>query len=33
MQISRLGSIDEMIMRFAEVLQGTKNNRIVLSMK
>jgi len=33
MQISRLKSIDDMMMRFAEVLPGTKNNRIVLSMK
>ena len=33
MQISRLKSIDDMMMRFAEVLPGIKNNRIVLSMK
>jgi hypothetical protein len=33
MKISRLKSIDEMMMRFAEVLPGQKNNRIALSMK
>ncbi len=33
MKISRLESIDEMMMRFAEVLPGTKNNLIALSMK
>jgi hypothetical protein len=33
MQISRLKSIDDMMMRFAEVLPGIKNNRIALSMK
>ena len=33
MKISRLESIDDMVMRFAEVLPGIKNNRIVLSMK
>ncbi|MCX5702585.1 MAG: hypothetical protein NTW64_06415 [Candidatus Omnitrophica bacterium] len=33
MKISRLESIDDMMMRFAEVLPGIKNNRIVLSMK
>jgi hypothetical protein len=33
MKISRLKSIDDMMMRFAEVLPGIKNNRIALSMK
>jgi hypothetical protein len=33
MKISRLKSIDEMMMRFAEVLPRIKNNRIALSMK
>jgi len=33
MKISRLESIDEMMMRFAEALPGIKNNRIALSMK
>jgi len=33
MKISRLESIDDMMMRFAEVLPGIKNNRIALSMK
>jgi copper chaperone CopZ len=33
MKISRLKSLDEMMTRFAEVLPGIKNNRIVLSMK
>ena len=33
MQISRLKSIDDMMMSFAEVLPGINNNRIVLSMK
>jgi len=33
MKISRLESIDEMMMRFAEVLPGIKNNRIALSMR
>lgn len=33
MEISRLKSIDEMIMRFAEVVPGIKDNRIALSMK
>lgn len=33
MQISRLKSVDEMMVRFAEVLPELKNNRIVLSMK
>ena len=33
MKISRLKSTDDMMMRFAEVLPGIKNNRIVLSMK
>jgi len=33
MKISRLESIDDMMMRFAEVLPGIKNNRITLSMK
>ena len=33
MRISRLESLDDMIMRFAEVLPGIKNNRIALSMK
>ena len=32
-KISRLKSIDDMRMRFAEVLPEIKNNRIVLSMK
>lgn len=33
MQVSRLKSIDDMMIRFAEVLPGIKNNRIALSMK
>ena len=33
MKISRLESIDDMMMHFAEVLPGIKNNRIALSMK
>ncbi len=33
MQISRLKSIDDMMMRFAMALPGMKNNRITLSMK
>jgi len=33
MQISRLKSIDEMLVRFAEVLPEIKDNRIVLSME
>ena len=33
MQISRLKSIDDMMMRFAEVVPRIKNNRIALSMK
>jgi len=33
MKISRLESIDDMMMRFAEVLPGIKTNRISLSMK
>ena len=33
MKISRLESIDDMMMRFAEVLPGIKTNRIALSMK
>ena len=33
MKISRLESIDDMMMRFAEVLPRIKNNRIALSMK
>jgi copper chaperone CopZ len=33
MKISRLESIDDMMMRFAEVLPDIKNNRIALSMK
>ena len=33
MVISRLESIDDMMMRFSEVLPGMKNNRIALSMK
>jgi hypothetical protein len=33
MKISRLRSIEEMMMRFAEVLPGINNNRIALSMK
>jgi len=33
MKISRLESIDDMMVRFAEVLPGIKNNRITLSMK
>ena len=32
-KISRLKSIDDMMMRFAEVLPGIQNNRIALSMK
>jgi len=32
-KISRLESIDDMMMRFAEVLPGIRNNRIALSMK
>ncbi len=33
MKISRLNSIDELMVRFAEVLPGIKNNRIALSME
>jgi hypothetical protein len=33
LQISRVTSIDEMMVRFAEVLPGTQNNNIALSMK
>ena len=33
MKVSRLESIDDMMMHFAEVLPGIKNNRIALSMK
>ncbi len=33
MQISRLRSIDDMMMRFAEVLPGINNNRIALNIK
>jgi hypothetical protein len=33
LKVSKLESIDEMMARFAEVLPGIKNNRIVLSMK
>jgi len=33
MKISRLESIDEMLVRFAEVLPGIKDKRIVLSME
>ncbi|MDD5668586.1 MAG: hypothetical protein PHE58_00950 [Candidatus Omnitrophica bacterium] len=33
MKISRLKSFDDMMMRFAEVLPGIQNDRIVLSMK
>ena len=32
-KIYRLKSLDDMMMRFAEVLPGIKNNRIALSMK
>jgi hypothetical protein len=32
-KISRLKSMDDMVMRFAEVLPGIKNNRIALSME
>ncbi len=33
MKISRLESMDDMMVRFAEVLPGIKNNLIALSMK
>ena len=33
MRISRLGSIDDMLVRFAEVLPGIKNKRIALNME